>query len=155
MASAAKHRALGWIAVFKMVKAAALLVVAAGALRLVRPDALDGFVEYLDHLPLAAGFKPIDRFIHWVGDLSPHNLELIAVLACAYAALYSVEGIGLWLHKRWAEYLTTIATASLIPFELWELAHGMSATKFAALAINVAIVLYLIYVLRADKKISA
>ena len=155
MSTASKHRALGWIAVFKLVKATALLIAAAGALRLLRPGALDGFVDYLTQLPLASGWRPIKGLIHWLGDLSPHNLELVAVLACAYAILYTVEGIGLWLHKRWAEYLTTIATASLIPFELWELAHGVSLTKFAALAINVAIVLYLISVLRADKKTSA
>lgn len=154
MPTASKHRALGWIAVFKLVKAVALLVAAAGALRLLRPGALDGFVEYLTQLPLASGFRPIAHFIHWLGGLSPHNLQLVAVLACAYATLYIVEGVGLWQHKRWAEYLTTVATASLIPFELWELARGISLAKFAALAINVAIVLYLIYVLRADKKTS-
>jgi len=85
--------------------------------------------------------------------LSRHSLELAAGLACAYAALYATEGVGLWLQKRWAEYLTTIATASLIPFELWELAHGVSAVKAAALAINVAILVYLIYVLRTDRDI--
>ena len=145
------HRALLWIAAFKIVKCVLLLVAAAGALELLKPGALDGFVEYLVRLPLAQGFRPIDHLIHWLGGLSRHNLELGAALACAYAALYATEGVGLWLQKRWAEYLTTIATASLIPFELWELARGASLAKAAALAINVAIVIYLIYVLRADR----
>jgi uncharacterized membrane protein (DUF2068 family) len=56
------------------------------------------------------------------------------------------------MQKRWAEYLTTVATASLIPFEIWELTRGLSLLKAAALAVNIAIVIYLIYVLRADRK---
>jgi len=149
--AAKSHRALLWIAVFKIVKCSLLLIAAAGALKLLQPGALGGFVEYLVHLPLAQGFRPIDHLIHWLGGLSRHNLELAAGLALAYAALYATEGVGLWLRKRWAEYLTTIATASLVPFELWELARGASIAKAAALAINVAIVIYLIHVLREDR----
>jgi uncharacterized membrane protein (DUF2068 family) len=150
--AAKSHRALLWIAVFKIIKCVLLLVAAAGALELLKPGAQDGLVEYLIHLPLAQGFRPLDHLIHWLGGLSRHNLELAAGLACAYAALYATEGIGLWRRKRWAEYLTTIATASLIPFEVWELARGASVAKVAALAINVAIVIYLIYVLRSDRQ---
>jgi len=153
--AAKSHRALLWIAAFKMIKCVLLLIAAAGALKLLQPGALDGFVEYLAHLPLAQGFRPLDHSIHWLGGLSRHNLELAAGLACAYAALYATEGIGLWLQKRWAEYLTTIATASLIPFELWELTQGASLGKAAALLVNVAIVIYLIYVLRTDREKSA
>ena len=91
------------------------------------------------------------HFIDWLTSVTPRNIELAATLACAYALLYTTEGIGLWLQKRWAEYLTTVATASLIPFELWELTRGFSALKIAALAINIAIVVYLCYVIRADK----
>ena len=39
----------------------------------------------------------------------------------AYTLVVLVEGIGLWMRKTWAEWLTVIFTASLIPFELWEL----------------------------------
>ena len=84
--------------------------------------------------------------------MKTRNASRTTSLACAYAALYATEGVGLWLQKRWAEYLTTIATASLIPFEIWELTRGASATKVAALAINIAIVIYLIWVLRTDRR---
>src|SRR5262249_46382701 len=102
-------------------------------------------------LPLASGWHPMLRLIDWIAGLSRHNLELIAAVACAYAALYVTEGIGLWLGERWAEYLTLVATASLIPFELWELSRGPGAAKFAALAINVAIVAYLWRLVRAER----
>ena len=145
------HRALAFIAAFKLLKAALLLIAAAGALRLLKDGALDGLVDWLARWPLASGHRPIVHLIHWLGGLSPRNLEAAAGLAFAYAALYTTEGIGLWLRKRWAEYLTTIATASLIPFELWELAHGASIAKTVALLLNVAIVVYLAWVLRADR----
>jgi len=152
MKTARRHPTLAWIAAFKLVKASVLLLVAGFALRLRRPGELDGLVNWLTDVPLAAsGWRPMLRLIHWVAQLEPHNMALIVVAATCYATLYIVEGIGLWLQKRWAEYLTTIATASLIPFELWEIARGPSALKFGALALNIAIVAYLIHVLRADR----
>ncbi len=92
------------------------------------------------------------HLIDWLTAMTPHNIELIATLACSYALLYATEGVGLWLQKRWAEYLTTVATASLIPFEIWELTRGLSLLKAAALALNVAIVIYLYRVLKSDRK---
>jgi uncharacterized membrane protein (DUF2068 family) len=147
-----RHPALAWIAAFKLVKSLALLLLAGEMLHLLQAGALDRLVGRLAELPLAAGWRPLTHAIDWVADLSPHKILLAGVLACAYALLYAVEGVGLWMQKRWAEYLTTIATASLIPFEIWELTHGFSVLKVAALAVNVAIVIYLIHVLRADRK---
>jgi uncharacterized membrane protein (DUF2068 family) len=147
-----RHPTLAWIAAFKLVKVAALLVVAAEAMRLRRPGELDDLVSRLADLPLAAsGWRPMLHLIHWLSEMNAHSMTLIVLITCAYAALYTVEGIGLWLQKRWAEYLTTIATSSLIPFELWELTRGPTPLKIAALVINIAIVVYLIHVLRADR----
>lgn len=143
---------MAWIAVFKLIKAAALLTLAAATLHLLAPGALDRQVEQLRELPLATGWKPMIHFIHWLTAMTPHNIELAATVACAYALLYATEGVGLWLQKRWAEYLTIVATASLIPFEIWELTRGLSFLKAAALAINIAIVMYLYYVLKTDRK---
>jgi len=153
MKPARPHPTLAWIAAFKLVKVAALLVVAGAALDLRRPGQLDGLVSWLTDLPLAvSGWRPTLHLIHWLSQLEPHNIMLIVAVAGAYATLYTVEGVGLWLRKRWAEYLTTIATASLIPFELWELTQGATPIKIGALLVNVAIVAYLVYVLRADRR---
>lgn len=137
---------------FKLGKAVALLILAATMLHLLQPGALDRMVGRLGELPLAAGWRPMMRAIDWLMELSPHKIMLAGALACVYALLYAIEGIGLWLQKRWAEYLTIVATASLIPFEIWELTRGLSLLKAAALAINVVIVIYLCYVIRADRK---
>jgi uncharacterized membrane protein (DUF2068 family) len=146
-----RHPALAWIAAFKLAKSVTLLIVAGELLHLLQPAALDRLVGRLAELPMA-GWHPMVRAIDWLMDLSPHNIMLASAAACVYALLYAVEGVGLWMQKRWAEYLTTVATASLIPFEIWELTRGVSMLKVAALAVNIAIVIYLVYVIRADRK---
>ena len=58
----------------------------------------------------------------------------------AYAALEATEMVGLWLNKRWAEYLTFIATTVLVPFEVYELTLSVSVFKLVTLVINLAVV---------------
>ncbi len=72
------------------------------------------------------------------------NLYLVGAAIAAYALLEGVEAVGLWLGRRWAEYLTFIATAVFVPYEIYELTKSVSALKVLALVINVAIVLYLL-----------
>jgi uncharacterized membrane protein (DUF2068 family) len=74
---------------------------------------------------------------------SSHLHELGAVLLC-YAAVEGVEAVGLWYLKRWAEYLTFVVTASLLPFEVYELANRASPLKIVAFIVNVAVVVYLL-----------
>jgi uncharacterized membrane protein (DUF2068 family) len=53
--------------------------------------------------------------------------------------------VGLWLAKRWAEYLTLVATVILIPFEVYELTSSVSVLKLVTFVINVAIAAYLLW----------
>jgi uncharacterized membrane protein (DUF2068 family) len=62
----------------------------------------------------------------------------------AYAALEAVEAVGLWYARRWAEYLTFVATTVLLAPELWELSHGPTPTKILALVVNIAVIVYLL-----------
>jgi uncharacterized membrane protein (DUF2068 family) len=72
------------------------------------------------------------------------NLYLLGAAVAAYAALEGAEAVGLWLGRRWAEYLTFIATVVFVPYEIYELTKSISALKVLALVINVAIVVYLL-----------
>jgi uncharacterized membrane protein (DUF2068 family) len=65
-----------------------------------------------------------------------------------YALLHLVEGTGLVLRRRWAEYLTVVATGSLLPLEFYEIARKFSVLRVGVLAINLAIVAYVIARLR-------
>ena len=77
-------------------------------------------------------------------ELRSSTLYVVAAAATGYAVLEGVEAIGLWLQKRWAEYLTFIATVVFIPYELWELSKSVSPLKMIAFVINVAIAVYLL-----------
>jgi uncharacterized membrane protein (DUF2068 family) len=77
-------------------------------------------------------------------EYSPRRLIQLGLAVTAYAALEATEMVGLWFNKRWAEYLTLVATAALVPFEVYELTLGVSVFKVITLVINVAIVVYLL-----------
>jgi uncharacterized membrane protein (DUF2068 family) len=77
-------------------------------------------------------------------SLRSSTLYAVAAIAAAYAVLEGVEAVGLWYQKRWAEYLTFVATVLFLPYEVYELARTVSPFKVLALVINLAIALYLI-----------
>jgi uncharacterized membrane protein (DUF2068 family) len=76
--------------------------------------------------------------------ISPSHLYDIGFLLVAYAALEAVEMVGLWLAKRWAEYLTFVATLLFVPFEVYELQSSFGTFKLVTLIVNVAVVVYLL-----------
>jgi hypothetical protein len=76
------------------------------------------------------------------------TLYAVAAAAAAYALLEGVEAVGLWFQKRWAEYLTFLATTVFIPYEVYELVRTVSPLKLVALVVNVAIALYLLFAKR-------
>jgi uncharacterized membrane protein (DUF2068 family) len=90
-------------------------------------------------------------FVHRIDDLlslPQGRLRLVGAVLAVYAVLEAVEAVGLWMQKRWAEYLTLIATAALLPLEIYELARSVTVLKVTALVVNVAIVVYLLFAKR-------
>jgi uncharacterized membrane protein (DUF2068 family) len=133
------------IGVFKLVKVA--LLVALGVLGL-----LDGGEAYRHLISGVArwtgafsGHHLVQRAIARVFSLPEHTVHRFAIASLAYAAVFATEGTGLVLRKAWAEWLTIGATGSFVPLEAYELVHRPSWAKVVALAINVAIVAYLVW----------
>jgi uncharacterized membrane protein (DUF2068 family) len=81
-------------------------------------------------------------------SLRSGTLREVGIALLAYGVLEGVEAIGLWYTKRWAEYLTFIATTVLLPLEIYELTHRVSILKIIGFIINVAVVIYLLYAKR-------
>jgi uncharacterized membrane protein (DUF2068 family) len=107
------------------------------------------YIRILDDLqggaggPVGAGHSFFSRVRH-LFRITPTHLYEVGVFVTAYAALEAAEMVGLWFAKRWAEYLTFVATTLLIPFEITEIVHSFSALKVITLIINVAIAIYLL-----------
>jgi uncharacterized membrane protein (DUF2068 family) len=80
--------------------------------------------------------------------LRSSRLHLFAAIALVYATVEGVEAVGLWYAKRWAEYLTLIVTASLLPVEVYELSEHATPFKILAFILNIAVVAYLLYAKR-------
>ena len=76
--------------------------------------------------------------------LKSGTLTLLAAGLLAYAALQLVEGTGLWLLRRWGEYVAVVGTSVFIPLEVYELIHKITWVRILALAINIAAVLYIL-----------
>jgi uncharacterized membrane protein (DUF2068 family) len=115
----------------------------------------DRFYKVIVDLQTALGGGPVQTqkhgLIHSLDQLftlSTSKLRLAGAAIGGYALLEGAEAIGLWFQKRWAEYLTFIVTASLLPLEVYELAHRVTPFKVIAFVINIAIVVYLLYAKR-------
>lgn len=144
----APDRVLRVIALYKFAKAALLVAVALGALRLLDPETAARAQRWLTALAATTDRKVVQRLIALGLGLSPGKLEALGSGAFLFASLFTVEGVGLWRGKHWAEYLTVIATTSLVPLELYHLARGITLPRIAAVVLNVAVVAYLVYALR-------
>ena len=100
-----------------------------------------------DQLNLAAGHGIIVqlllRVLVLIGNFS--HIDVLAIGAIVYALLEGTEGVGLAMRRRWAEYLTVIATGILIPYELFEVIRHVTLFKVGALLLNLAVVGYLAY----------
>jgi uncharacterized membrane protein (DUF2068 family) len=109
------------------------------------------FYRVLNDLQVAFGGNPshprrsgLLHDFNQLFTLESSKLRLAGLGIAAYAALEGAEAIGLWWQKRWAEYLTFIATTALLPLEIYELSHKVSPFKVIALIVNLAIVVYLL-----------
>jgi uncharacterized membrane protein (DUF2068 family) len=142
------RRFLRLIALERMVRG--VLLLAAGVYLLFHLSS--DFGRLADHAIRAIELDPrrpfLHRFVAYLHRLHASELRIAALFALGYGLLELVEGTGLWLDQLWAEYLTVIATSLLLPFEVYELARRPSLWKAGGIVVNVAIVVYLAYLLR-------
>jgi uncharacterized membrane protein (DUF2068 family) len=136
------------IAVFKLVKGLLLVAVGVGALKMLHRDLALAVTHWVDILRADPDNRYIHRLVEKAFSVSPKQLKELSVGTFFYASLLLTEGIGLLLRKHWAEYFTVITTTALLPLEIYELSRRFTFTRVGVLAVNVAIVLYLVRRLR-------
>jgi len=95
-----------------------------------------------------SGHVGIVRDLDKLFSLRAHTLRLVGAALLGYGMLEGIEAVGLWLLKRWAEYLTFLATVIPLPFEIYEIVDRASVLKVVGFIINLAIAVYLLVVTR-------
>src|SRR6202789_1725226 len=140
------------IPLYKLVKVILLLGVAYGELRLRDASLAAKLLSWAQAQPYGLEHRIVTQLLEWFSGLSVSRIHALRIVTLAYAAVFAVEGIGLWMQKRWAEWLTTIITASLIPLEAWELFHRPTIGKILILLANAAVVAYLVWHVRTKNR---
>jgi uncharacterized membrane protein (DUF2068 family) len=144
------------IALWKLLNAIFFSAVGVGLLRLRHHNVVEFLNSYIIvpyHINLE---NPENKLIDWLigqaGKVTPHALVLLGWTAFIYAALFAIEGVGLFLRKHWAEYLVVIVTGSLLPFEFYHTVHHFLLWKLGLTVGNILIVAYLVHRLVLDAR---
>ena len=149
MTNTRKHpRGLMLIAAFKFLKGLALLAVGIAVHMLVNKDLVAEAQHWVDPFRVDPHNHYLHLFFEKLANVDEHKLRALSLGTFVYSALFLTEGVGLFLRKRWAELLTVISTAGLIPLEIYELFHRPTFIKALLFLVNVAVVLYLIFEIR-------
>lgn len=115
-----------------------------GSLRQVFESDLPLLQPLADNYGYDLNQSPIVATIRRLFEIRPETLVWVSVALVVYAVLQLTEGVGLWLGKRWAEYLTVVATSAFLPLEIYELSERVTPLRVTALVINLAAVVYLV-----------
>ncbi|MBS1795737.1 MAG: DUF2127 domain-containing protein [Acidobacteria bacterium] len=140
------------IAVLKFLKGVVLLVVGIKLLTLLNRDVAEWAMAFVNR----HGIDAENRFVHAVMEklagVDRNQLMMMSGGAFLYSTLQLTEGVGLWFEKRWAEYLTVVATSLFVPLEVYELVEKFTWVRVVILLVNLAIVWYLATRLKDEKK---
>jgi uncharacterized membrane protein (DUF2068 family) len=139
----ARFGMLRTIALYKLVKVVILLLAAYGEVKLHDATLTAKILSWASARPHGLEHELVTRGLSWFSGLSESRVHALRLITLTYAAVFAIEGAGLWMQRRWAEWLTVVITASLIPLELWELIHKPSAGAALVTVANMLIVGYL------------
>jgi uncharacterized membrane protein (DUF2068 family) len=151
-APAPRFGMLRTIALYKLLKVLLLIGAAYGELRLHDASLSAKLITWVQARPSGIEHEVVTRALEWFSGLSESQIHKVRFVTLTYAVIFAVEGVGLWMQKRWAEWLTTIITASLIPLEVWEFCSRPNLGKAGVVIANVAIVAYLIWHVRSKSR---
>lgn len=122
-----------------------VLLAGFGVLSLVHRDAWDVAESFLEWLKIDPDTRYAQVFLNLADQVTDTRLWAVALVAAAYSTLRFVEAYGLWRERAWAEWLAMISGAVYLPFEVYELARRPDWIPLAILAVNLAVVLYMVY----------
>jgi uncharacterized membrane protein (DUF2068 family) len=107
-------------------------------------QALPPLKALLRDLGFSVDHSKLLGLIHEAFTVDSAKLGYIAIGLGAYAVIEVIEGVGLWLVKRWGEYFAMIVTSLGLPYEIYDLTNKVTVLRVVAFLINLGLVLYLV-----------
>ena len=141
------------IASFELTKGLIVLFAAFAVLFLVGRDPWDVADGLLHILHISPDHHFAQAFLNWADTLTDAKLWAVAAGASAYSTLRFAEAYGLWYARAWAEWIALVSGAIYVPFEIYKLMHTQSVLHISILIINLAIVIYMAYLLRTGRSL--
>jgi len=138
--------ALATIAIYKFVKATLSLLSAILAWRLMNPHVEEAMRSWAESLPVGFSEHLVREALAQVSGIPMFRWRQLGLVSLVYASVFTVEGVGLWRERRWAEYLTIVTSSLLLPFEFIAVLHQVTLVRTGVLLANAVIVAYLIVV---------
>jgi uncharacterized membrane protein (DUF2068 family) len=148
----AQRNLLRLVASFEFIKGIFVLLIGLSALLLVHKDAWVIAESLLALLHISTDRRWAQLFLDFADNLTDTRLWAAAQLAFTYSALRFAEGYGLWKERTWAEWIAFGSGALLLPLEVRELLRGVTALRSVVFLANIAIVLYMFFLLRAGRR---
>lgn len=146
-----RHWTIHLISGWKVVKGVLAVIVGIKLLTLLDKDVAEWFADFIARHNIDAE----NRYVHAISEklvgVTNNKLILFSAGSFLYAGLDFTEGIGLWFEKRWAEWLTAVATALFVPFEIYEIFERFTWFRLLIFIVNLFVIWYLITRIRDEK----
>lgn len=146
------RRGLLLIGLFKLSKACLSVALGVGALKLVHHDVAVVVLRFADALRIDPESHFMGLIMSKADLIGATQLLHFSALTFGYAGLCLIEGTGLVLEKRWAEYFTVSLTVLALPWEGWELHREFTMLRISLLLVNLVVLAYLVWLLRRQRR---
>lgn len=154
----AQRRVLRAVASFEFCKGIFVVLMGVCALTLLHKDTWLIAESLLARLHISTDRRSAQLFLDFADSITDARLWAAVRIAFAYALLRFTEAYGLWKERTWAEWVAFVSGTLLLPLEVRELFHGVTFVRSALLIGNLAIVLYMLYVIiqnRRERRLAA
>jgi uncharacterized membrane protein (DUF2068 family) len=115
-----------------------------GVIIFINKDMEEFANQIVDYFDLDMDNSYIEALITGIGMIKNRTMIVVSIGMVSYASLNLAMAYGLHRRKLWAEWLTVIATALLIPFEIYEIVQEQTLIRIGILILNCTIVYYLV-----------
>jgi len=147
-----QRRVLQAVATFEFLKGVFVMLMGFCALALVHKDVWLYAESLLALFHISTDRHSAQLFLDFADNVTDAKLWAAARIAFAYTVLRFTEGYGLWRCRTWAEWVALVSGTLLMPLEVRELLRGVTLLRSALFLGNVAVVLFMLYVILGNRR---